>query len=204
MPIKRSWFAWGALALGAALAGFWIARWLETPAPQLTSGTWLAQPRALQDFTLTDHDGRPFTLRELRGRPTLVFFGFTNCPDVCPTTLARLAQTSKAAAVPRLRVLFVSVDPERDKPTALRQYVHAFDPGFAGATGTPAAIDLLTREFGVAVSRVDLGGGQYTMDHSAAVFLLDDGARIVAIFTPPFNAAQMAADLRRVAAWLHV
>ncbi len=203
MRARIPWVAWGAAALCAALAGFWVARHLESPAPELTSGTWLAQRRVLPDFALTDDVGRPLTLRELRGRPTLVFFGFTNCPDVCPTTLARLAQTAKAAALPQLRVLFISVDPARDTPETLGRYVHAFDPRFTGATGTAAAIDNLTREFGVAVQRVDLGAGQYTMDHSAAVFLLDDQARIVGILTPPFNAGQIAADLRRVAPLLH-
>lgn len=199
MQFKGSWFLWGVLAVIAAGAGFWVAHRSASAVPELTSGTWLPQPRPIENFALTDESGKPFTLAELKGRPTLVFFGFTHCPDVCPTTLAKLAQIAKAAAIPDLRVLLVSVDPERDKPRQLEQYVHAFDPGFKGATGTPADIDRFAREFGVAVARVDLGGGDYTVDHSAVVFLLDDQGRRVALFTPPFEIQPVAADLRSVA-----
>jgi protein SCO1/2 len=136
---------------------------------------------------------------DLAGHPTLVFFGFTHCPDVCPTTLVKLAAIKKTGALPGMRVLFVSVDPGRDTPAVLAPYVHAFDPDFIGATGSAAEIERLARNFGVAVARVDLPGGDYTMDHSAAVFLLDPHAQIVAVFTPPFDVAPFAADLRLVA-----
>jgi protein SCO1/2 len=199
MPFKGSWLLWGVLAVSAAVAGFSVAHRSSSAVPQLTSGTWLPQPRPIEDFTLVDESGKPFTLNDLKGRPTLVFFGFTHCPDVCPTTLAKLARVVKAAAIPDLRVLLVSVDPERDKPEQLQQYVHAFDPNFKGATGTPAEINRFAREFGVAVARVDLGGGDYTMDHSAVVFLLDNQGRRVALFTPPYEIQPVAADLRSVA-----
>jgi protein SCO1 len=198
MQMKRSWLVWGLVAVAAAFAGFWVAQRSSDSVPQLTSGTWFPQPRPIQDFTLTDEAGRPFTLSELKGRPTLVFFGFTHCPDVCPTTLAKLAQIAKSAAVPNLRVLLVSVDPARDKPEQLQQYVHAFDPQFKGVTGEAAQIERMAREFGVAMARVELTGGDYTVDHSAAVFLLDDQARRVAVFTPPFEIQPFAADLRNV------
>lgn len=191
-----------AAALGAALAGFYVARQIDRPAPQLASGTWYPQAQAVPQFRLLDAAGRPFTQRELLGAPTLVFFGFTHCPDVCPTTLLKLAQVLRQAAVPQLRVLFVSVDPQRDTPALLAQYVHAFDPRFEGATGEPAQIAALAQRFGVAVSRVELPGGDYTMDHSAVVFLLDAQARRVAIFTPPFEVKAMVADLQRAAPWL--
>lgn len=201
MPVARrtSWWLWGVFAVCAAVAGFWVARYAGNTVPQLTSGTWLPQPRPVASFTLTDEMGQPFTPEALRGHPTLVFFGFTHCPDVCPTTLAKLAQISKAAAIPGMRVLLVSVDPQRDTPEVLKQYVHAFDPGFKGATGTQAEIDRFAREFGVAVARVDLAGGDYTVDHSAVVFLLDDQANRVALFTPPFEIGPVIADLRSVA-----
>jgi protein SCO1/2 len=198
MQTKSSWFLWGAIVLVAAAAGFWVAHRSANTVPQLTSGTWFPQPRPITDFALIDEAGQPFTVRELQGQPTLVFFGFTHCPDVCPTTLAKLSQVAKAAAIPNLRVLLVSVDPARDKPEQLQQYVHAFDPQFKGVTGEPAQIEKMAREFGVAVARVDLAGGEYTMDHSAAVFLLDDRARRVAVFTPPFEIQPFAADLRSV------
>ncbi|HYM26849.1 MAG TPA: SCO family protein [Steroidobacteraceae bacterium] len=186
-------------ALGAALGGFWLATQLDRGAPQLASGTWLPRPRAVQDFSLTDERGRAFTRADLAGTPTLVFFGFTHCPDVCPTTLVKLAQVKKSAPLAALHVLFVSVDPQRDTPPVLAQYVHAFDPSFRGLTGDPQALARLARDFGVAFSRVELPGGDYTMDHSAVVFLLDSGAHLVAIFTPPFDSAALRADLQRAA-----
>jgi protein SCO1/2 len=199
MTKRLSWLLVAIAALCAALAGFWLARELDSSAPQLASGTWLARPKAIADFQLTDHLGRPFTGRDLQGKPSLVFFGFTHCPDVCPTTLVKLAQARKAAVVAGLQVLFVSVDPQRDTPTALGLYVHAFDPGFIGLTGDPKAIEKLAASFGVAVARVDLPGGDYTMDHSAAVFLLDAHGRIVGLFTPPFDTKTFTQDLQAAA-----
>jgi protein SCO1 len=191
-----------AAALCAGLAGFWLARQLDRGGPQLASGTWLPQSKAVVDFQLTDASGRPFTRRDLTGAPTLVFFGFTHCPDVCPTTLVKLAQVRRRAAVTGLRVLLVSVDPQRDTPSMLGLYVHAFDPQFQGVTGDARTIARLAANFGVAVNRVELPGGDYTMDHSAVVFMLDDAARIVAIFTPPFDVAAISADLARAAPYL--
>lgn len=199
MTRRSSWILLLVAAIGAALTGFWLARELDSSAPQLASGTWLPQPREIGSFQLTDHLGRPFTARELQGKPSLVFFGFTHCPDVCPTTLVKLAQVKKVAAIAGLQVLFVSVDPERDTPTAMGLYVHAFDPDFIGLTGDPKAIRDLTAKFGIAVRRVELPGGDYTMDHSAAVFLLDTHGRIAGIFTPPFDIQRFAQDLQLAA-----
>jgi protein SCO1 len=202
MQVKSSWFLWGLVVVLAAVAGFWVAERASNPVPQLTSGTWFPQPRPIEDFALTDENSQPFTLASLKGRPTLVFFGFTHCPDVCPTTLAKLAQIAKTASIANLSVVLVSVDPARDKPEQLQAYVHAFDAHFKGVTGDQAQIDKISREFGVAVARVELSGGDYTMDHSAAVFLLDDQARRVAVFTPPFEIQPVADDLHSVAALL--
>jgi protein SCO1 len=201
--IRARWLL-GIAAVGAALAGFFLAHQLDRAGPQLASGTWLPQAKVLPPFALTDTRGRPFTRRELAGAPALVFFGFTNCPDVCPTTLLKLAQLRRRAALAKLRVLFVSIDPQRDTPPVLGTYVHAFDPAFEGLTGSPPAIAALAAAFGVAVNRVELPGGRYTMDHSAVIFLLDDQARIAAIFTPPFEVAALAADLGRAAPYLLV
>lgn len=199
MTKRLSWLLVASAALCAALAGFWLARELDSSAPQLASGTWLARPRPVADFQLTDHLGQAFTTHELQGKPSLVFFGFTHCPDVCPTTLAKLVQVRKTAAIPGLQVLFVTVDPQRDTPTVIGRYVHAFDPNFIGITGDPKAIEKMTSAFGVAALRVDLPGGDYTMDHSAAVFLVDAHARIVGVFTPPFDTRRFAQDLQLAA-----
>jgi protein SCO1 len=189
-------------ALAAALAGFYVARQIDRTSPQLASGTWFPQRWQVADFRLTDSEGQPFTLARLSGTPTLVFFGFTHCPDVCPTTLLKLAQVRKASGIAGLKVLFVSIDPQRDTPEVLGRYVHAFDPQFEGLTGDPQTINALARRFNVAVNRVELPGGDYTMDHSAVVFLLDAQARVVAIFTPPFDNRLMAADLQASAPYL--
>ena len=188
-----------AAAACAGVAGFWLAHQLDRGSPQLASGTWLPQSKPVIDFELTDTSGQAFTRRDLTGAPTLVFFGFTHCPDVCPTTLVKLAQVHRRAAIAGLRVLFISVDPQRDTPPLLGQYVRAFDPQFRGLTGDPRTIARLAANFGVAVNRVELPGGDYTMDHSAVVFLLDDSAHIVAIFTPPFDVAALSTDLARAA-----
>jgi protein SCO1 len=202
MTLLRARWLLAAAALCAGLAGFWIARELDRGAPQLASGTWLPQAKPVVEFQLTDTSGRAFTRADLAGAPTLVFFGFTHCPDVCPTTLLKLAQVRRRAAIMGLRVLFISVDPQRDTPPVLGLYVHAFDPQFQGLTGDAPTIARLAANFGVAVNRVQLPGGDYTMDHSAVVFVLDEAAHIVAIFTPPFDVASLSADLARAAPWL--
>lgn len=202
MRITRTHWLLGAAAVLAALAGFWVASELDRGSPRLASGTWLPQAKRIANFRLTDMYGRPFTKADLAGAPTLAFFGFTHCPDVCPATLLKLAKVRKAAGLANLRVLFISVDPQRDTPQAIGLYVHAFDPEFAGVTGEPDEIARLAQEFGVAVSRVELPGGDYTMDHSAVVFLLDDSANVEAIFTPPFEVASMAADLKSASSFL--
>ncbi len=201
MAIRTSWLV-ALVAACAAVAGFWLAGKLDSSGPELASGTWLPRPRTFADFRLTDQAGKAFSLAELRGHPSLVFFGFTHCPDVCPTTLVKLAQVKKAAALPDLQVLLVSVDPQRDTPALMAQYVKNFDPQFIGLTGNQPVIDKMAAEFGVIVSRVELADGDYTMDHSAVVFLLDDKAREVGVFTPPFNVKQFAQDLRTAQSYL--
>jgi protein SCO1/2 len=203
MTTRRfSWLVLGTAAVLAALGGFWLARELDSSGPELASGTWLPQARPIADFRMTDTQGQPFTPRNLLGKTSLVFFGFTHCPDVCPTTLVKLAQLKKAAQLPGLQVLFVTVDPQRDTPSSLAQYVHAFDSDFIGLTGEPAELKRVTAEFGVVYGRVELPGGDYTMDHSAAVFLLDPHARMVGVFTPPFDVQQFAHDLANAAPYL--
>lgn len=195
MTKRLSWLLVAVAALCAAVAGFWLARELDSSAPQLASGTWLAIPRSVSDFQLTDSNGQPFTKQNLEGKRSLVFFGFTHCPDVCPTTLVKLAQVKKNASLAGIQVLFITVDPQRDTPQAVGKYAHSFDPSFIGLTGDQASIDRVTKAFAVAAVRVDLPGGDYTMDHSAAVFLVNSQAQIVGIFTPPFDTRRLAQDL---------
>ncbi|MGH8241302.1 MAG: SCO family protein, partial [Steroidobacteraceae bacterium] len=144
------------VAIVAVAAGILSARWLmqRQAGAQLgvTTATVLAPPRPVPPFALVDQDNRPFDTQRLRGGWTLLFFGFTSCPDACPTTMAALAQTNKLLAdLPgalRPRVIMISVDPERDTPERLGAYVKAFDPTFVGATGAKAAIDELAQRMG--------------------------------------------------------
>src|SRR6185503_6129945 len=194
------WMSVGAIALVAALAGLYVHRVLSQPAvPALESGTAYPAARALPEFNLLDTNGAPVTPAGMRGHPTLVFFGFTHCPDVCPTTLALLASVQKQAGIPGLRIALITVDPERDTPQQLGSYIASFRGDLIGLTGSPPEIVKATKGFGVAAARVELAGGNYTMDHSAAVFMLDSQARIVAIFTPPLSAAALTRDLARLA-----
>jgi protein SCO1/2 len=197
---NRYWISVAAVALAAALAGVYAARLLsQPPLPALESGTALPQPRALAPFALVDTRGAGASEATLRGHPTLVFFGFTHCPDVCPTTLALLTSVQKQVAMPGLTIALISVDPERDTPEQLGKYVASFGGDLIGLTGSAPEIVKATRSFGVAARRVELAGGNYTMDHSATVFALDSSARIVAVFTPPLSAAALARDVMKLA-----
>jgi protein SCO1 len=202
---KRYWILVAAIAVVAAVAGMYLGNALKQPAAlSLESGTALLVPGELDAFNLVDTQGAPRGPAQLRGQPTLVFFGFTYCPDVCPTTLALLAQVQKQVAVPGsplsgLKVALITVDPERDTPEQLGKYISAFGGDLIGLTGSAPEIVKTQKTFGVAASRVNLAGGGYTMDHSATVFLLDAQARKVAVFTPPLRTDALARDLGKLA-----
>lgn len=202
MPTPRS-LLFLAIATGALAAGIGVALLgREAPAPETwAASTVLDRPRALPEFQLATASG-PLTAADLRGRWTLVFFGFAACPDICPTTLALLAQVDRSLAdlpaAARPQVLFVSVDPERDTPQAASEYAAFFAAGFRGATGTLAELDRLASALGAPFLKVPLGPEGYTVDHSGAVFVLDPEVRFAAVMTPPLVALHMADDLRRL------
>ena len=150
-------------------------------------------------FQLTDQNGRTVTDRDLRGHPFLVFFGFTHCPDVCPTTLFELSEVlgKLGADAERVRALFVTIDPERDSPAQIKDYLSSFDPHLIGLTGDQAAIDAVAKAYRVYVKKVPLEHGDYTMDHTALVYLMDKEGRFVAPFKLNRSAGDAAADLRR-------
>lgn len=199
------------LVLGAALAGAataWMTIKKPGAAPVLEQATLLDAARTLPQFELIDQAGRAFQRDSLRGHWTLMFFGFTNCPDVCPTTLAALAEVrSKLKDLPAgdlPAVVFVSVDPNRDTTEALGRYVAHFDPQFLGVTGQPVAIEALTHDLGVAVSAGPASeDGNYTVDHSAAIFLIDPSAAFTAVFGSPHLADVIARDYRSIVAAKH-
>lgn len=188
-----------AAGVGAALV---LTRADRGP-PALERATWFQAPRPLPAFALVDQASRPFGPERFRGHWTFLFFGFVNCPDICPTTLATLAEARRNLGdMPSDRVpavVFTSVDPGRDTPATLARYVRHFDPSFTGVTGSQEAIQSLTRELGVAVI---LGApdehGNYPVDHSTGVFLIDPEARIAAMFGAPHEALVLARDYRRI------
>ncbi len=160
-----------------------------------------AQPQAAAiggPFRLIDQDGKVVTDQDMRGKPFLVFFGFTHCPDVCPTTLFEMSEVLRnlGADADKLSALFITVDPERDTPAAIKDYLSSFDPHLRGLTGDAAALAAVAKEYRVYYKKVPLEGGDYTMDHTAIVYLMDKQGRFVAPFSLKRSAEAAAADLR--------
>lgn len=150
-----------------------------------------------RDFRLADPDGRWRSLADFRGRAVLLFFGFTQCPDVCPTALARAAEVRRLLGddAGRLQVIFVTLDPERDSPDMLRAYTAAFDPGFLGLRTDPDGTRQVAEDFKVFYRKVPTGGS-YTLDHSALSYVFDTGGRLRLAVPHDLPADKVAADLR--------
>jgi protein SCO1 len=150
-------------------------------------------------FSLVDQNGRTVTDKDLRGHPFLVFFGFTHCPDVCPTSLFEISEVlgKLGPDAQKLSALFVTIDPERDTPVAMKDYLASFNPRLVGLTGDPAAIAAVAKEYRVYVKKVPLDHGDYTMDHTALVYLMDKEGRFVTPFNLKRTPEDAAADLRR-------
>lgn len=143
---------------------------------------------------MTSDDGRTVTDADFKGHPFLVFFGYTHCPDVCPTTLFQLAQVMKALGPDtQIKVLFVTVDPARDTPKVMKDYVSSFDPHIIGLTGTEAQTREIERAYRVYAKKVDGKGSDYTMDHTAIVYLMDKEGHFVSALNLD-RPAKVAAD----------
>ena len=182
-------------------------RWVATAFVVLVAGlAACSQPKhwALQDinglmpqlqFNLTDDTGQAVNASDYRGKIVLLYFGYTHCPDVCPTTLGTLslALHQLGADADKVRVLFVSVDPKRDTPELLKRYVSHFDPAFIGVTGPRAQLDLLTRPLGIYYAYQD-DGDNYAVDHSAVMVLIGPHEKLRATFSPPHAAAVLSSD----------
>jgi len=151
-------------------------------------------------FTLTDQNGKTVTAADFKGKPFLVFFGYTHCPDVCPTTLFDISEVMRALGsdADRAGALFVSVDPERDTAAVLKDYLSSFDPHLRGATGNQGELDKIEKEYRVYAKKVPTGkDGDYSMDHSAIVYLMDKNGRFVAPFRLDRKPQDSAAELRK-------
>jgi len=191
-------FPVGTLVLGGLFLVVMLVTYMlvkpPAPPPEL-EGVIRPEFRLLTPFELTDHDGAPFTEQNFQQKWTFVFYGYTSCPDICPATLYVLnsvqsLQQDKAGDAPiNMQVLFISVDPGRDTPEKLTDYMAYFNPKFIGATASKAKIDSLTRQFGAGYMIEDeTSPGQYLVAHTSAVFLVDPLGRLVASFSQPHYA----------------
>lgn len=151
-----------------------------------------------KSLSLTDHTGKPRTLADFQGKVVVVFFGFTQCPDVCPTTLAEIAKVVNELGADggKVQVLFVSVDPERDTRELIKQYVTAFHPSFLGLVGDAEATARTAREFKVYVQKQPAKNGGYSVDHSAGTFILDQQGRLRLFAQYGAGAAALLGDIR--------
>ena len=191
------------LQLGFGLQQYFSHERKKTAPP--AGNAVLPPAKPLSDFRLIDPRGRPFTLANLKNRWSFVFFGYMNCPDVCPTTLGIMQQvwhqlrTSKAD-MKQLQMIFVSVDPERDQPQQLQDYVAYFDPAFIGVTGDPDEIDKLANQTGILYGYEDADEetGNYIVNHSVQILLLDPQARLQTVLSPPFDSATIVRKLQSI------
>jgi len=196
---------WSLVFVCVLAAGGFVAASIWSPKPPLVlaSGTILAPARPLADFSLIDNQGRSFGAANLRGHWSLMFFGYTDCPDYCPTTLTTLAALEKqlraAKTVVPPQVIFVSVDAKRDTPAQLNQFVPNFDPEFIGLTAaSQPAIEALAKKWGVAVDIQYAANGNYIVDHSTEIFVIDPAGNVAAILTGPFTVDALQSDFRRI------
>ena len=192
------------LAVVTLLLGYYAGNQFSRQRLDPGSVTLLPESKPLPDFALVDYDGQPFTRDSFKGKWHLVFFGYTYCPDICPTTLTRYTQVSNRLqsspdVLANTRVLFVSVDPQRDIPARLKEYVQYFNPEFLGATGDPEEIARLAKAFALFYQLHEPdANGNYLVDHSAAVAIVNPDAELVGYFTAVMDPEVIAADFRRL------
>jgi protein SCO1/2 len=169
----------------------------------LSPGFYLPQPLPLDPFKLVDRDSSPFTLDDLRSRWTLVFFGYTHCPDVCPMTMAQIRSVRKSMTTlddeMPLAVVFVSIDPQRDSAAQLKSYADQFNNDFVGVGGEPLDVDAFAKQFKVKYAIAGGTNDAYFIDHTSSVALVDPKARLRALFSVPLRPDAVAADVRRIA-----
>jgi protein SCO1/2 len=160
----------------------------------------VAQPAAIGGpFQLTDQHGKAVTDKNLKGKPTLIFFGYTHCPDVCPTSLFEISEVLRAMGkdADKVNAVFISVDPERDTPATMKDYLSSFDPHLEGLSGDPAETAKVITSYRVYAKKVPTKDGDYTMDHTALIYLMDRDGRFVSPFNMKRTPGEAAADLKR-------
>jgi protein SCO1/2 len=189
---------WIAVAIALVAAGYVLTRKPEA-APR--NGDMLELSNFGGPFTLVGSDGQPFNSTKLNGKPYVLFFGFTHCPDVCPTTLARLVKLRQQLGGERpFEILFVTVDPERDSPTEVGKYAELFNSPIIGLTGSPAQIEQMKKQFGVFSEKVEQPGGDYSVNHTSTVFLFDRTGKFGGTIATEEQDDAALAKLRRISA----
>jgi len=179
---------------GSLVIGLLVMLWAMGGARSIATPAAIGGP-----FQLTDQSGQTVTDKEMHGRPTLIFFGFTHCPDVCPTSLFEISEVLRAMGqdADRVNAFFISVDPERDTTEAMKDYLSSFDPHLKGLTGPPEDLAKVISEYRVYAKKVPLKDGDYTMDHTALVYLMDREGKFVAPFNLKRTPDEAASDLKR-------
>ncbi len=179
---------------GSLLVGLVLMLWMMGGLRNVAAPAAIGGP-----FQLTDQAGRTVTENNMRGRPTLIFFGYTHCPDVCPTSLFEMSEVLRAMGkdADRVNAYFISVDPERDTTAAIKDYLSSFDPHLEGLTGSPEEVAKVISAYRVFARKVPTKDGDYTMDHTALIYLMDREGKFVSPFNLKRTPEQAAADLRR-------
>ncbi len=179
---------------GSLVVGLIVVFWLLGGLRTVTAPASIGGP-----FSLTDQAGQTVTEKNLQGRPTLIFFGYTHCPDVCPTALFEMSEVLRAMGsdADRVNAYFISVDPERDTSAVMKEYLASFDPHLRGLTGNPETVAKVLSEYRVYAKKIPLKDGDYTMDHTALIYLMDRDGKFVAPFNLKQTPEAAAAELKR-------
>jgi protein SCO1/2 len=185
------------ITAGVIINQVFLSQSRDSMTPGGLEATVLPRPRQIKPFNLVDHHNKPFTVESLKGNWSFAFFGFTNCPDVCPTALKimQLVWKKLPQDQPKPNMFFVSVDPDRDNTQLLKQYVSYYHPDFVGVTGNLDQIDNLTNQLGVLYGydeNKEENPEDYTVNHSAQILLIDPQARLRAVFSPPYDSGSVS------------
>jgi len=203
---KKTGFFLGLIIL-VVIAAYSLAINLPTfisKTPVLETGKALAQPMELVAFDLLDHTGKPFQYKDLKEEWSLIFFGYSKCPDVCPTTVFKLTEIYRIldedkAIKQQPQVIFVSIDPDRDKPETLKEYLASFNPEFIGVTGNLDEINKLTTKLSVYFQKIgDDENYLYEMNHTAGLFLTNPDGKMVASFKPTATPKELSLDVKKI------
>lgn len=211
MPVRKSLFTsallLGLIALGAGTGVYMYQSRQSSLAAENIDRLFWPDPKRIGAFTLIDQTGREFNLEDLKGRWSFLFFGYTFCPDICPVTMAVMNELHNRLSgdddPPDIQTVFVTVDPRRDTTERLAEYLGHFNPGFIGLGGTPEQIDSLASQIGiVSLSHPPDENGDYLVDHTSSVFLLDPKARLVSLFSAPQDIDTLVSRFEKIRAFL--